>query len=248
VEAMIGFMYTVDYRDVPKDDPDALLFHVKLFALADKYDVWRLRQVTTSKFTKAVPGTSYSLLPSAIEAAFTTTPSNVGGLREATVSAAHTYLTLLKGEKEFQDMMDRNGEFGRALMLKVMTELERIPNTAGMTCFVCKRGNCGLKFMMNTYSKMYDGRYYTRGATNPESHSGFVWSHCPACVEICKAQRPDKSPFADDSWMKYSCQESTCRVELVCSHDGIKEIPQSGLKLRCPVITTHPQLTMIGPA
>lgn len=181
-EAMIKFMYEFELREFSKDEPDALLFLANLFALADKYDISSLKKIIAKTFVDMAIELHFAdyevQFSSAIELIYTTTPSSVRELRDAAVGLAQTHLYILLKSEEFEDVMDRTGEFGKDLTKRIHAEPWRGFRIAGMVKFVCEEDDhaCGLNWMMDIY-KDGDGWWYEQCASSPLIES----FKCPRC-------------------------------------------------------------------
>jgi hypothetical protein len=231
---MIDFMYTFRYRDFDKGDQGALLFHIKLFALADKYDICRLRNMTVSRFKEIAGCRLYSELIVAIEAVYTTTPSSVRGLREAAIETADYHLKSLLENQSFQDFMDKNGEFGKDLTKKIHSETYARPESLGLIHFQCS--DCELSFLMNVYDvEQYD----LDNAKSPLVHkNGWLKCVCPRCG--CHARSDSYFCGMAESgfhFLKYSCKGTSdnCGKVIFCSHEDEKLDEKRGLHINCPI-------------
>ncbi|QDS73120.1 hypothetical protein FKW77_001104 [Venturia effusa] len=213
VEAMISFMYTFTYPGIPIDDPETLQFHVNLFTLADKYDVPRLRQLAVTRFTDALEDAPPALLIETIEAAFTTPPSGVQELRQAVINVVHHHLGWLVDEPSFQDVMDRNGELGRILLMKSRNRVYDEADEPGMVQFACSQGDCGLKFEMSAYIQSTTIAHSKFGAIRQDPSSGGVCSRCPICGNSAPA-RPLDGSDEPISWLKFHCPLAGCHAQL----------------------------------
>lgn len=162
------------------DWANPLRFHFNLFTLPDKYDIPHLRQVAAARFTEFASH-AHHFLTDVIESVFTTTPSSVQELRQAVVNIAHLQLEQLVKEASFQEVMDRNGEFGRELMMKLRWDAYKGPDEPGMVQFGCRV--CDFKFLMSFYVQVsidgLPGFVRTFGTMANNHRNGAVYSRCP---------------------------------------------------------------------
>ena len=118
-------MYTFGYDDYSDDyskyldlASNSLLINVKVYALADKYNVQPLKELAKVKFQKALD-TQYEheSFPGAIVAVYSTTPSSDRGLRDAVVSQVGSIRSELKTRREFLDVVKSVGDFAVDLLM-----------------------------------------------------------------------------------------------------------------------------------
>jgi hypothetical protein len=57
---MIKFFYLCDYSDLTKDNPDAMLLHVRVYCLAHKYEIDALKSIAVKLFQCAA-STDFSI-------------------------------------------------------------------------------------------------------------------------------------------------------------------------------------------
>ncbi|KAF2434942.1 hypothetical protein EJ08DRAFT_385400 [Tothia fuscella] len=127
VQAMFQFLYTCTYSDKVSFVEGADLvcemsLHIKVYALADKYDIPGLKAHALDRFDKQVKAEfpkeipSFSKFKHAVQEIYTTTPHTDRDLRDIVVALAAQYSKELFGsEVGFAKMMDDVGEFGKDL-------------------------------------------------------------------------------------------------------------------------------------
>ncbi|KAL2349830.1 hypothetical protein BJ546DRAFT_604519 [Cryomyces antarcticus] len=126
-----------------KSDVSPLVFHVRTYAIADKYDLPGLKELACSKFAgvaaKAWDSPSFTL---AIRSIYATTPSTDRGLRDVVIKIAHVHMTaLLQDCGEFVALLKENAEFAAdlvALMARMYQPLETFPIMARCGNVLCE--------------------------------------------------------------------------------------------------------------
>ncbi|QDS67614.1 hypothetical protein FKW77_004167 [Venturia effusa] len=117
VKAMIDAIYRADYSHGDNNVPSASLrFHamVSVYALGDKFDIFLLRKLAKENFElgcKAIPEAQH--LTSAIEEVYSSTLSSNRGLRDIAIRTAIRDSRVLWDDLDFNNMVERVGEFGR---------------------------------------------------------------------------------------------------------------------------------------
>jgi hypothetical protein len=106
-----------DETDIPR-----MVFHVKVYALADKYDIPGLKALATAKFEKVARAEwNTADFPLSISAIYESTPLNDRGLRDVAVKLAATHSNILLKENEvFQNMTAKVAEFGKDLACELI--------------------------------------------------------------------------------------------------------------------------------
>jgi hypothetical protein len=136
VDAMLKFLYFFNYSlkfaSEPQlsedqvtldDDGSEKLFHLRVYAVADKFEIPGLKATAQHKFQVAARETwSLEDFPAAINLAYEIAPpgSQGEGLRNIVVGIAKGNIQALFRQGEgFSKMMESNAEFGRDLVMKM---------------------------------------------------------------------------------------------------------------------------------
>ncbi|KAH7396488.1 BTB/POZ protein [Phaeosphaeria sp. MPI-PUGE-AT-0046c] len=102
VEAMLRFFYTFDYdaSAATNGNTSPMVFNVKVYSVADKYDIPTLRVQAKEKFQKAVE-TCWDMddFPYAIAEVYSSTPPNDKDLRSVVVAVACEHMQDLCAKK-----------------------------------------------------------------------------------------------------------------------------------------------------
>ncbi|KAL6149966.1 hypothetical protein ACJQWK_02530 [Exserohilum turcicum] len=119
VEAMLQFLYTFDY-DAGGSVADAaspMVFNVKVYSIADKYDIPALKSVARQKFQESVE-TCWNMddFPHAIAEVYNSTPPNDQGLRSLVVDVACEHITSLLQKQGFCDVLGETAGFASDLV------------------------------------------------------------------------------------------------------------------------------------
>ncbi|KAF2803436.1 uncharacterized protein BDZ99DRAFT_526784 [Mytilinidion resinicola] len=108
VEAMPQFMYTVDYdaSGSAKNSASPMVFNVKVYSIADKYDVPALKSQARQKFETTVE-TCWNMddFPDAVAEVYNSTLSIDRGLRNVLVDAACKHISELLSKQRFRDIL-----------------------------------------------------------------------------------------------------------------------------------------------
>lgn len=114
VEAMLHFMYTFDYdaSGSAQNSSSPMVFNVKVYSIADKYDVPALKSQAKQKFETAVE-TCWDMddFPDAIAQVYHSTPSTDRGLREVISGAACEHVNELLLKQGFRDVLEETVGF-----------------------------------------------------------------------------------------------------------------------------------------
>ena len=148
VERMITYLYRNDYDDggqdnvsqevhlnkpswcctycwpVPRADAGSrMMLNVRVYSLADKYDIAEMKILAKSKFEALLKEAwSHIDFASVVEEIFDTTPKDHNELRQLVSRAAATHMKdLLDHSSDWRNLIIANGEISLA-MLKVATE------------------------------------------------------------------------------------------------------------------------------
>lgn len=107
-------MYRFDYEVGSSDQSpmSPLIFHVKVYSIADKYDVPMLKSLARGKFEKAVK-TCWDMddLPHAITEIYSSTPRTDRGLRELVVETVCKHKDTLMEKQDFQNVLEETVGF-----------------------------------------------------------------------------------------------------------------------------------------
>lgn len=148
IDAMISFMYYADYQDQWRIGPE---LHVRVFLIADKYEVRDLEKVAVTKFL--VAATSAQLMvawPSTVHLVYKNTLPSHRAIRDAVIKTSlqnKATLTKLLLDKTYVEMLDETGEFGREL-LQELHGVEQSPRArqapseampGAWTCVTCRK-------------------------------------------------------------------------------------------------------------
>jgi speckle-type POZ protein len=113
-EAMLRFMYTFDYdaSGSAENSFSPMVFNVKVYSIADKYDVPALKSKAEQKFEAAVAvGWDMDDFPDAIAQVYNSTPSVDRGLREIVTETACKHVKELLLKPGFRDVLDETVGF-----------------------------------------------------------------------------------------------------------------------------------------
>ncbi|KAF5615980.1 ARM repeat protein [Fusarium sp. NRRL 25303] len=109
VKAMTLFLYCFDYESPA--DSSAMMFHAKVYQIADKYGIEALKRLAAMKYRTSVEaGWEMDCFPEAIELAYTTTPPGDRGLRDIAVEIIFKRLGKLMTQDTFCGKMRDNSE------------------------------------------------------------------------------------------------------------------------------------------
>ncbi|PVH90219.1 hypothetical protein DM02DRAFT_548234, partial [Periconia macrospinosa] len=112
IEAMLEFMYTHDYNAIGEGSSSPMLFNIKVYSLADKYDVPELKSLAENKFKDAVENCwDMDDFPYAIIQAYRATPFTDRGLRDVLVHAACKRIQSLLLKQGFCNVLDETVGF-----------------------------------------------------------------------------------------------------------------------------------------
>jgi speckle-type POZ protein len=130
---MLHFIYHFEYTNESKES--AMVFHAKVYQIADKYGILALKESAKKNFSPAVmAGWSTEEFPIAIDIVYTTTPSEDRGLRDLVVEISNANL---------ETLISRDG-FCQALRTTVDSAADLVPFTCGriserIHCYRCPR-------------------------------------------------------------------------------------------------------------
>lgn len=147
VRRMLTYLYTLDYDDAGEDasieqymlntckaekttvaaplsEEESSAFarvinHVAVYAVADKYDIFELKMLATTKFGVMLHGQGRTLaawLPAVVHAVFETTPDTDSGLRNVVFEFCKASSSLIINDENFNGMVKEHGELGLAML------------------------------------------------------------------------------------------------------------------------------------
>ncbi|KAF5548959.1 n-carbamoyl-l-amino acid hydrolase [Fusarium mexicanum] len=104
VDAMLRFMYSLEYSN--DHDTSRMIFDVRLYQIADKYDIAELKDEVKEQFQRAVgSGWNTSHFPIAANLVYMTTPSQDRGLRDIVFEAVSKNIKTLVGLDSFDELL-----------------------------------------------------------------------------------------------------------------------------------------------
>lgn len=214
VEAMYQYFYKFDYSNLAKDDPEALLLHVRVYCLAHKYEIDALKALAAKLFLRTA-GDDFSVatFPAIIKEIYENTDTSDTTLRKVAVEVAiENHDALFEdGAEEFSAMMTDIGEFGRDVF-KAMAASRMIVKKAkkGVEVYYCRIDNVHWKVDLNTASPTFR-----------------ITKTCPGCQAT--ALSPSSSP--NHSFNIYTCTQ--CRVSCGSTRHWVTSV-----SLLCPYCNT----------
>lgn len=141
---MLTYLYTVDYDDKSDDNGlasagaepatsqfervkadgsliDQMIADVLVYAIADKYNIPELKELSMSKFEALLDDESVpNKFAAVVDAVYTTTPDTDSGLRDMIIDyCAENIDTFAESEEYFRIFQDR-GDFGRSVLGAVL--------------------------------------------------------------------------------------------------------------------------------
>ncbi|EMD86655.1 hypothetical protein COCC4DRAFT_33157 [Bipolaris maydis ATCC 48331] len=142
VEAMLRFLYSFDYdaSGSVADVASPMVFNVKVYSIADKYDVPALKSIAREKFKESVK-TCWNMddFPHAIAEVYSSTPPNDQGLRDLIVEVACERITELLQKQGFRDVLGEAVGFASDLV-KLQASKKRPNEKQDRTKYRCP--NC----------------------------------------------------------------------------------------------------------
>jgi hypothetical protein len=135
VEAMTRFMYCFDYESPA--DPSAMVFHAKVYQIADKYGIEALKRLSATKYRASInAGWEADCFATAVALAYTTTPPGDRGLRDIAVEVAFNNIGTLMGQDAFCETLSDNADLAANMIRFMHEKLERVQE---YKCSDCKR-------------------------------------------------------------------------------------------------------------
>jgi speckle-type POZ protein len=111
---MLNFMYLFDYGTSGSDRArvSPMIFHVKVYSIADKYDVVALKSQAKEKFEKAARSCwNMEDFPPAISEVYSLTPATDRGLRDLVVEIVCTHIDALLVRQDFRNVLEETVGF-----------------------------------------------------------------------------------------------------------------------------------------
>lgn len=149
VDRMIDYLYRLDYDDQPnsaskKPSDGRLVTNSLVYALADKYEIWSLKEVAKTKIAKLIneEWNDDSFL-AAVETAWTTTPQSDRGLRELFIPVLREHKTELITKEMYIEAVRSIGDLAVDMMqaLSSLTEGLQVKN-GNQVEFWCNNSCC----------------------------------------------------------------------------------------------------------
>ena len=134
VECMIKFLYSGDYDDDTTDINSCLMSHVRVYALAEKYDIEGLKCLAAVKVDDIADGDMCKDFHAIVAAVFETTPSSDRGLRDVVSRICANHIDAILVDKNWKETLASNGEIGLAMFTlsrqKSVAEVDRVTQQA----------------------------------------------------------------------------------------------------------------------
>lgn len=129
---MLRFLYTFDYDASAAMNGNAspMVFNVKVYSIADKYDIPALRAQAKEKFQKAVEICwDMDDFPHAIAEVYSSTPPNDKDLRNIVVAVACEHIQGLLRKQGFSDVLEETVGFASDISRRQASNLRQAKNT-----------------------------------------------------------------------------------------------------------------------
>jgi hypothetical protein len=125
---MISYLYTFDYDENGKGGQSTAGFsNVRVYAIAEKYNIPLLKEVAKEKFVKwAENHWSHCDFPVVAREVYESTPSSDIGLRDVVSRVCGEHVKELVGKKKFLDLTDLFGELGLGILVQVLKDKEEM--------------------------------------------------------------------------------------------------------------------------
>jgi hypothetical protein len=127
---MLHFMYRFDYDGSGNDQGrvSPMLFNVKVYGIADKYEIWALQLLAEKKFAKAVR-TCWDMddFAHVVSEIYSSTPSTDRGLRDIVVDIAHENIEALLEKDDFLGVLEGTAGFA-ADVTQLLAQKKRLSN------------------------------------------------------------------------------------------------------------------------
>jgi speckle-type POZ protein len=152
IEAMMGFMYRFDYDGSGShlDRVSPMLFHVKVYAIADKYRVLALKEQAKKKFENTVE-TCWNMddFPHVVSEVYATSHAKDRNLRDTVVNVSHKHIAELLKKQPFSHVLENTPGFA-ADITRRLAEGQKPKEQDKYRC-----PNCGITWE----AKIQDGSY-----------------------------------------------------------------------------------------
>ncbi|KAM0080729.1 hypothetical protein ACKRZS_007106 [Fusarium odoratissimum] len=133
VEAMTLFLYCFDYESPA--DSSAMMFHAKVYQIADKYGIEALKRLSATKFRASIDENwKTDDFPVAIALAYTTTPPEDRGLRDITVQVAFNNIGTLMSRDAFCETLSDNPDLAADIIRFMHGKWEELEEYKCSTC------------------------------------------------------------------------------------------------------------------
>ncbi|KAK7177377.1 BTB/POZ domain-containing protein, partial [Paraphaeosphaeria sporulosa] len=109
VEAMLHFMYTFDYEAIgdAENSPSPMVFNVKVYSIAEKYDIPALKLLAKQKLQKTAEICwDMDDFPHAVAEIYASTPSADQSLRQLSTEISCDHIKQLLAKQGFRDVLD----------------------------------------------------------------------------------------------------------------------------------------------
>ena len=122
---MIDYLYRLDYDDKPKtantkssDGP--LVMNANVYSIADKYEIWSLKEAAQRKTSNALHTTwNHESFLLALSIVWTTTLPSDRGLRDLFLPIITKNKEILHEDEAFREMIRNNGDMAVDVLLSV---------------------------------------------------------------------------------------------------------------------------------
>lgn len=135
---MIEFMYTFDYDSSGRgeDSNSPMVFNVRVYSIADKYDVQALKKQAKRKFENTVQNCwDMDDIPDAVAQVYASTLTSDRGLREVVSAVAGKNISRLLSKQKFRDVLQETTGFASDLVEGLTRE--RLENQKSYKCPHC---------------------------------------------------------------------------------------------------------------
>ncbi|KAK2468564.1 hypothetical protein H9L39_19723, partial [Fusarium oxysporum f. sp. albedinis] len=135
VEAMARFIYCFDYESPA--DTSAMVFHAKVYQIADKYGIEALKRLSASSYRTSIDeGWEAADFPTAIALAYITTPPEDRGLRDIAVDVAVKRLGTLMNRDTFRETLSDNTDLAADIIRFMHRKWGKVGE---YKCSICER-------------------------------------------------------------------------------------------------------------
>ncbi|KAK2471048.1 hypothetical protein H9L39_17279, partial [Fusarium oxysporum f. sp. albedinis] len=135
VEAMARFIYCFGYESPA--DTSAMVFHAKVYQIADKYGIEALKRLSASNYRTSIDeGWEAADFPTAIALAYITTPPEDRGLRDIAVDVAVKRLGTLMNRDTFRETLSDNTDLAADIIRFMHRKWGKVGE---YKCSICER-------------------------------------------------------------------------------------------------------------